>query len=710
MEFLRRLGRLYRAQFRTVGRLRPTLGGLLLRTVAWIVVAWLSLFVAVWLTPGVEIKEGGSVLVAVTIMALLEVALRPLLMALALPIGLIAVALIGLLFRIALFLIVLPRVGIAVDGFLVAIIASGIYAAVLTFLGGLIGMSDEDSFSARVVAQVVRDEERAPTTDVPGVVFVQIDGLAQPLLAAQLRAGNLPTLSRWVRSGSHRLMEWTAMLPSQTSASQAGLLLGSNDGIPAFRWYEKEHRRLMVSNHGKDAEEIERRLSTGNGLLADGGASIDNMFSGDAPITRLTMSKVGTDQDQEGRKRSIYYFLLDPYSLGRTLVRTIGEALKEYYQAAQQARREVEPRMHRGGTYPWLRAATNVTLRDLNLALVSEQMLRGTPSIYVDFLDYDEIAHHSGPERIEAIHALEGIDRSLGRLERLAADCPRPYRFVILSDHGQSLGATFRQRYGQTVEELIRERIQADTVREATEPTEQWGRLSTVLTEVNATDGAASRATRRMLADQTRDGVVELGPMTDEAQEEPATAALPDLVVCASGNLALIFLGIAEGRLTLEQIEAVHPGLVNYLAGHPGIGMILVNTEAEGSVVLGPAGSYHLRDGTVVGESPLTPYGPLAPRHLARLDGIEHVGDLALISRVDEGTEMVAAFEELIGSHGGLGGWQTRASLLYPADWAAPEEPLLGAPAVHRQLKAWLTAAQRGGAPATRAAEASDRS
>ena len=76
-------------------------------------------------------------------------------------------------------------------------------------------------------------------------------------------------------------------------------------------------------------------------------------------------------------------------------MRTIGEALKEYYQAAQQARRDVEPRMHRGGTYPWLRAATNVTLRDLNLALVSEQMLRGTPSIYVDFLDYDEIAHHS---------------------------------------------------------------------------------------------------------------------------------------------------------------------------------------------------------------------------------------------------------------------------------------------------------------------------
>ncbi|HEX5578105.1 MAG TPA: phage holin family protein, partial [Candidatus Limnocylindria bacterium] len=238
MEFVRRLGRLYRAQFRTVGRLRPTLRGLLLRTVAWVLVAWLSLGIAVWLTPGVDIGQGGSVLAAVAIIAVIEVAIRPLLMALALPIGLIAVAVIGLLFRIAVFLIVLPRVGIAIDGFLSALIASGIYAAVLTLLGGIIGMSDDDSFSARVVAQVVRDEERAPTTDVPGVLFVQIDGLAQPLLAAQLRAGNLPTLSRWVRSGTHRLTEWTAMLPSQTSASQAGLLLGSNDGIPAFRWYE----------------------------------------------------------------------------------------------------------------------------------------------------------------------------------------------------------------------------------------------------------------------------------------------------------------------------------------------------------------------------------------------------------------------------------------------------------------------------------------
>ena len=114
----------------------------------------------------------------------------------------------------------------------------------------------------------------------------------------------------------------------------------------------------------------------------------------------------------------------------------------------------------------------------------------------------------------------------------------------------------------------------------------------------------------------------------------------------------------------------------------------------DGSVVLGKGGSYRLSDGQVTGEDPLAPYGELAPIHFRRLDEIAHVGDLALISMLDPDTDEVAAFEELIGSHGGLGGWQTQASLVYPASWSEPDGPLYGAPAVHRQLKAWIAAEQ----------------
>jgi uncharacterized membrane protein YvlD (DUF360 family) len=700
---LGRIGRLYRAQWHALGSLSTSWRSIVFRVVLSIVSSAIAFGLATWLTPGVSAATDPSVLTAVVLLGIIDVLLRPLILAIALPIGLIAVALVGLLLRIVAFAIVLPAAGYETDSFLAIVIASFIYGAVQTILGGLIGMSDEDSFSARVVAQVIRDDVPQTRSDVPGVVIIQIDGLAAPLLRAQVRAGNLPTLSRWIRGGSHRMTEWTALLPSQTSASQAGLLLGSNDGIPAFRWYEKENRRLLVSNHPEDAREIERRLSTGNGLLADGGAGIDNLFSGDAPITRLTMSTVGQNTDQEGATRSLYYFLLNPYSLGRAIVRTLGEAVKEVFQARQQVQRGIEPRMHRGGTYPFLRAATNVVMRDLNLALVTEQMLRGTPSIYVDFLDYDEIAHHSGPERSEAIHSLEGIDRSLKRLQGLVASCPRPYEFVIVSDHGQSQGATFRQRYGQTIEEWLRQRMATSDHVTATEPTgEQLGQLSAVLTEVSAADGAVPRMARRAMRDQTRNGIVEVGPTGEDRTAD--AEGLPDLVVCASGNLALIYFGLGDGRLTAEEIDAGHPGLLDDLVAHDGVGLVLVTTEGDGSVVLGNGGRYRLSDGAVTGDDPLARYGPLSPVHFRRLDEIAHVGDLALISRIDDGTDEVAAFEELIGSHGGLGGWQTRASLVYPSAWPDPETPLLGAPAVHRQLKAWIAAL--GPARASTAADA----
>jgi len=685
-----RLGRLYRAQWQALGNLAPSWRGLLWRIVLSALASAVAFGTATWLTPGITPVAQPSVVTAVILLGVFDVIVRPLLLAFALPIGLIAVALVGLLLRIIAFALILPAAGYEADSFVSILIASLIYGAVQTALSGIIGMSDEDSFSARTVAQVMRDDTDRVESDVPGVLVIQIDGLAAPLLRAQVRAGNLPTLSTWIRGGSHRMTEWTALLPSQTSASQAGLLLGSNDGIPAFRWYEKENRRLLVSNHPEDAREIEKRLSSGDGLLAGGGASIDNLFSGDATISRLTMSKVGVNEDQAGATRSLYYFVLNPYSLSRAIVRTLGEAVKEVYQARQQQQRGIVPRMHRGGTYPFLRAATNVVMRDLNLALVSEQMLRGTPAIYVDFLDYDEIAHHSGPERSEALHSLEGIDRALARLEKLIDTCPRPYRIVIVSDHGQSQGATFRQRYGQTIEEWLRERMAAPVTIGATEAnTEQLGQLSAVLTEVSAADGAVPSMARRVMADQTRNGVVEVGQMGEERQA--ATEELPDLVVCASGNLAQVYFGLGEERLTREEIDAAYPRLIDDLVAHDGVGLVLVKTATDGSVVFGANGSHRVADGRVTGEDPLARYGPMGIIHFRRLDEIAHVGDLALISRMDEGTDEVAAFEELIGSHGGLGGWQTRATLVYPADWPDPDGPLIGAPAVHRQLKAWIT-------------------
>ena len=104
------------------------------------------------------------------------------------------------------------------------------------------------------------------------------------------------------------------------------------------------------------------------------------------------------------------------------------------------------------GPYVALRAVTNVFLRDLNVALVVEAMMKGSKSIYVDFVDYDEIAHHAGVTRAESLAAFYGLDdvRAQHRAGHHAGITPRPYHVVLVSDHGQSQGATFLQRYGQS--------------------------------------------------------------------------------------------------------------------------------------------------------------------------------------------------------------------------------------------------------------------
>jgi hypothetical protein len=198
--------------------------------------------------------------------------------------------------------------------------------------------------------------------------------------------------------------------------------------------------------------------------------------------------------------------------------------------------------------------------------------------------------------------------------------------------------------------------------------------------------------TRTAFRGRTTDGVIQLG---DSDEDRSAVGAdgkeLPELVVCASGNLALIFFPRLPGRVTLETMEATWPGLVGALARHPGIGALMVRSDRHGTIILGPEGANYLQADRIDGGDPVAKYGEHAITGFRRVDGMEHCGDLVAISLVDPETDEVAAFEELIGSHGGLGGAQTQPFILHPADWTI-DEPLVGAEAVYRQIRRWLEA------------------
>jgi uncharacterized membrane protein YvlD (DUF360 family) len=687
---LRRLFAFYGLQVQLLWTWRAGRVALIRRGVISFVVAFLGVAAAALFVPGIEVDSPLAIVLAVVVIGLLNAMVRPVLLAVVEPISLAAVGVLTLLFQFAAFLLLGPLVpGLVVTDVGAAFLGSWVFAIVHTLLSFFLSLDPNESYFALISRQLALRWSDAMTSDRPGVVIVQIDGLSHSVLTHQLRAGRIPNMARWIRDGRMRLVPWNVMLPSQTSASQAGILHGNNDDIPAFRWWEKTTQRLLVSNHPRDALEIQRRVSNGEGLLSADGASIGNLLTGDAARSYVTMASLSDPRQGLGQTRAYAVFFVSPHSYLHSIVLGGFETMKEIVQAYRQRRAAMEPRMHRGLPYPLMRAATNVLLRQLNSSLVIEEMYRGTPVIYVDFTDYDEIAHHSGPERSETLDSLDGIDRVLGLLEKAAADAPRPYRFVVLSDHGQSLGATFLQRYGHSLESVVRAAMGgASSVVAATGQAEEGSQLRALGFDLARARGVIGGIVRSIASLRPRNEH-SAEEVTVDGETRRAITDTPEVVVCASGNLGLVYFPMLPGRQTLESLQTAYPRLVDSLVAHPGIGVVLIRSAEHGAIALGHAGRHYLDDDRVEGEDPLRSYGELAGASLRRLDTMQNCADVAVISMYDESTGEVAAFEELIGSHGGLGGDQTRAFMLFPAEWPLEGE-LTGAPQIYRQLRRWL--------------------
>jgi uncharacterized membrane protein YvlD (DUF360 family) len=244
---------------------------------SWALTA-LSLWVAAAILPGVDIEGTGGALAVAAVVAVLNALLPPLLAALRLPFMLA----LGFVLVLALNALVLKLASdvlentFAVDNFGWALLAALVVAAASVVLEVIFGTNDDDTYTLRVVQRIARRQGGGARTDEPGIIFLEIDGLALPVLRRAMRDGNAPNMARWIAEGTHGLTEWETDLSSQTGASQAGILLGSNDDIPAFRWVDKESGMLTACSAPDDCARIERERATGVGLLVAGGSSRGN--------------------------------------------------------------------------------------------------------------------------------------------------------------------------------------------------------------------------------------------------------------------------------------------------------------------------------------------------------------------------------------------------------------------------------------------------
>jgi len=288
-----------------------------------VVLSWIlsaaALLAAAWIVPGAHVNNFWSALVAVAVIAVLNAVLPPLVAALRLPLMLVLGLLLTLVLD-ALMLLAADRItdgDLAIDSFWSALGVALVASAVGVVLDVLFGTNDDDTYTFRVIQRIARRSGGVTKTDAPGIIFLEIDGLALPVLRRAMRDGSAPNMARWLQDGSHGLAEWETDLSSQTGASQAGILLGSNENIPAFRWVVKESARLVACSGPADCAEIERTRSTGNGLLANGGASRGNLLSGDADHVILTVSRIEAEKRANPGYRA---FFANGFNVVRVLV------------------------------------------------------------------------------------------------------------------------------------------------------------------------------------------------------------------------------------------------------------------------------------------------------------------------------------------------------------------------------------------------------
>lgn len=653
----------------------------------WLVTV-LSMGIIAWILPGISFASSETmprwavISLAVLLLAVVNTLVRPIVMLFARPLGWIVVLLVAFFLSavtIVLTANLLPGFNASFGS---ALLAGIVLAFLNSILSGVLDINEPGSwYQNQIRRQAAKRPFDTSTNPGRGLMLVEIDGLSYWHMRKAIDEGRMPTLQAMIDEDGYQLSRVDCGLPSMTSSCQAGIMFGENHDIPAYRWYDKSKQKLYVS--ANDAPELNRRYAHGQGLMR-GGSSILNMFDGDAKTSLFTMSNMftGTAEDKKDRADDISTLVLNPYFLSRAFFLFLADFVRELWEALQQKVKNVEPRLNRlAEYYPFVRAAMCGMMREMSSNIAMLQMYRGAPVIYMLYLGYDEVAHHSGPWTTDAFGDLGRLDNSLAQLRKVTrGDTPRPYEFIVLSDHGQSFGATFKQRYGLSIKDFIVTQLpKGTTVAQSIGGDRGGSSLRGVAAELAGVAQSKQANVFDKTAAKQGQKLAELGV---EEEDKDVSAKKASVTAYGSGNACQVYFDLYPRKIKLSELEAAYPGMVDALVGHEGIGLVCAYEDDGSILALGKAGRRNLNTGEVTGQDPLQPFvresGPgtatIEKRvwQLKRVMEFPSAGDLWVISTwYEDGT--VAALEELIGNHGGLGGEQTDAFLFHPPDLTVPD-------------------------------------
>ncbi len=499
-----------------------------------------------------------------------------------------------------------------------------------------------------------------------GFVGIQIDGLSHPHLLKALKLGFLPNLERHLHRG-YRLREYQAGLPSTTPAAQAAIFYGDSTGIPAFRWFEKSTGQPISCNDLDHVQHFREKLFKDREGLLSGGSSYSNIIDGGASRSVFTVSSPHPQTliGRFGGMRILLLLLLHPLRVSRMLGASVVEYFTHRYERWQY--RKTRPWRVSEGLFPFIRIFCNVILRELQTFGVIADIYAGVPRIYTTYSGYDELAHHFGPASIPALKNLKYTDKRIGEIMRMLRHAPgADYELVILSDHGQTPGYPFHNRFGATLGEAVSGFLRKN--RKAAISSGDLAFTGVQLGFLEQELEARSRGWRNRLFRRTKNYLQQkIGELVPETIKVDADGGV---VITYSSSLAHLYITGSPHRLNWREVERVQPLLLRFLSHHQGIGFVMAAGARAGEICLfHEGGRLCVTPDTQPSDQELAflePYGP--PRdilpELVRFASDDACGDLILFGAYDG--ERIACFDDQVGGHGSVGGEQMRPFLILP--------------------------------------------
>ncbi|MBA4146567.1 MAG: endonuclease/exonuclease/phosphatase family protein [Verrucomicrobia bacterium] len=481
----------------------------------------------------------------------------------------------------------------------------------------------------------------------PGLLLIQIDGLARGQFEKALRRGKMPFLKRLLRRQHYELKSFYSGVPSTTPAVQGELFYGVPCVVPSFSFLNRAERRLATMYHPESVKPVEEILQQkGEGLLT-GGSSWSNIYCGGATQEESHVCAASIGFGDMMRSKSFFSFIALMLLQIPMVLRTIGLVLFELVLAVWDVIEGVfrhRKQLHRELKFVFNRMFITIGLREVITMGAKIDLARGLPITHLNFLGYDEQAHRRGPGSAFAHWSLRGIDRAIERLFFAAQRSHRrDYQVWIFSDHGQEAVTPFSEIFEGGIEEAVRQGWE-HTVKG------QKRRKSRVSDRDSRAYWAGGKVARKRLAERSL-----WEQLTEDENHSFSIAAM--------GPVGHVYfaqeLGIEEKRQ-----------FANWLVANAKIPGVLFKTEPGHALWIRRQGELLLPEEAIEVLPHSEKLNEEAARDLVCLCHNEYAGDVILLGWNTDSPPMT--FEEERGAHGGPGPNETQGFLLVPENTRFP--------------------------------------